>query len=496
MAGWGWPSSVGRRLAVLVILHALTTAGLLAIAIASLEQVRRDLALMERSVIAPTQALAVAKDSSARLEAASHAWALGREDDSLLTIRSDIENIQRILERYRNEWETAFNPGTDARRLRDEIARLEREDLLTGERIALERLERRVARISGLADRADEDDGATLRREVARESSGLRLDLQELLRVNVGFVSVANMMLDRDRRLMTLAMVVLGFLGIVTATLFGVHVHQTIAPRIQRLVRKVRRFKEAGVNERVQDSSRDEIAVLANALDAGFEAIVARDREREQFLAVAAHELKTPLTAIVGFTQVALENPLDSALHDRALDVIRRQADRVARLIDDVLWAAGARSGRLPFHPEPLDLAVVVRSVVAETQTLNPDRTVGLEASPATAPMLADRELLSHGLWALLRFGMAVSPNSPLRLTLDQGDGTWRLVLRSANAMMTAEDLERAFSPFGSLQYEDAGLRRGLGLFLCREVARLHSGSIRIHEGRQNELTLVMELPR
>ena len=71
-----------------------------------------------------------------------------------------------------------------------------------------------------------------------------------------------------------------GVLGLLGSLALGLQVHRAIAPRIRRLVREVRRFQQLGVHERLLEEGRDEIAVLANALDAGFAAIATQDRER------------------------------------------------------------------------------------------------------------------------------------------------------------------------------------------------------------------------
>src|SRR5262245_62504400 len=106
--------------------------------------------------------------------------------------------------------------------------------------------------------------------------------------------------------------------------MMGSLVRRTIAPRIRRLVDKVHRFRDLGVVDQIVDRGDDEIAVLGNALDTGFSAIAARDRERDQFMAVAAHELKTPITSIHGFASVLACHPADRTIADRAIDSISR----------------------------------------------------------------------------------------------------------------------------------------------------------------------------
>src|SRR5262249_60816974 len=146
--------------------------------------------------------------------------------------------------------------------------------------------------------------------------------------------------------------------------MMGLLVRRAIAPRIRRLVGKVHQFRDLGVIDKIVDTGDDEIAVLGNALDAGFSAISARDRERDQFLAVAAHELKTPITSIHGFAAVLAAHPHDHMVADRAIEIISRQSWRLSRLVEHLFLAMRMRAGEITFEPKPFDLsALVVRSV-------------------------------------------------------------------------------------------------------------------------------------
>ena len=174
----------------------------------------------------------------------------------------------------------------------------------------------------------------------------LRVRLRQLLLVNTAYVRVSLDEFQKDDARTRTGMLGVGISGILLALGLGVLVHRAIAPRIVNLVSSVRRFQQFGVHQPLLEQGHDEIAVLANALDAGFAAIAERSRERERFLAVVAHELKTPMTSIFGFTELALKHPENTALRSRALELVGRHSGRLRRLIDDLLLAASARGGR------------------------------------------------------------------------------------------------------------------------------------------------------
>jgi two-component system heavy metal sensor histidine kinase CusS len=291
-------------------------------------------------------------------------------------------------------------------------------------------------------------------------------------------------------------MLIAGLLGLMGALALGFRVHRGIAPRILRLVQKVQKFKDVGVHERVLEEGRDEIAILANALDAGFAAIAAQNRERERFLAIVAHELKTPMTTILGFTELALARPEDPEIRARALDLVRSHAGRLGRLIDDLLLAASTRSGALPFRPESIDPATLIEKVAPEVAMAMQKTPFNIDVRRSRR-LLADEHLLTQAIWSLLTYAAAVAETAePIRVCLEPAGARLRLEVKFDAPSIRAEDMERAFAPFALVQYEGgSGIRSAVGLFLCREIARVHGGTLLAMNVSDVQRMLVLDLP-
>jgi signal transduction histidine kinase len=266
-------------------------------------------------------------------------------------------------------------------------------------------------------------------------------------------------------------------------------------------VEKVRRFRDVGVHEPLGDWEGDELAVLAHALDVSFAAIAARDQERDRFLAVAAHELKTPLTTVKGYAQAALAHGADAALRERALVVIDRQASRLARLVQDLLWSARARGGQLSFQPAPLDLAVSAQHVIAEMELAADGHTFPLTVHGETC-VLGDACLVEQSLSSVVREALAMAPaRAPVPVTLDGCATSVRLTVEAWDVEASLGDVEKLMEPFAVLQFEgrphDATRGTGLGLYLAREIARLHAGALRIERrAGGSALLFVLEFRR
>jgi len=484
--------SVGKRLAALVGVQAVTAALLLGVAFAGYGRLVSDLGFMRRYVLAPIEGISEAMENAAQLKLAAEGAAKSPPDPALLQRWK--RDVGLFLQRYRAEWAVAENTSEDALRFRADLEKSNQGELVADERAAMHDVESSLERIDARlsASGTDGQNAASIEND-ARE---LRAALRKLLRVNVGFVEVENAAMERRSRQTYWWMAAVGLVGILGSLALGLHVRKAIAPRIQRLVREVQRFKELGVHQRVLEEGRDEIAILANALDAGFAAIAARDREREHFLAIVAHELKTPMTSILGFTELALARPESTHVRARALDLVRSHASRLGRLIDDLLLAASTRSGALPFRPQSVDPAALTQKVVAEVVMTMPKRHFDVDVSRGRH-LLADERLLTQAVWTLLTYAAAVAESGrTIVVRLEPAGAHLRLEVMFAAPAVAAEDMERAFAPFASVQYEGgSGIRSAVGLFLCREIARVHGGSLLATDRTQDERMLVLDLP-
>jgi signal transduction histidine kinase len=483
--------SVGRRLAALVGVQAATAAVLLGAAFAGYGRLASDLGFMRRFVLAPIDGISDAMENAAQLKLAAEAAPKSPPNPALM--QNWKRDVDLFLERYRTEWAVAENVSEDALRFQADLERSNHGSLVADERAAMHDAESSLERIDARLS-ASGTDGQIV--SIENDARDLRTALRQLLRVNVGFMEVENAAIERRSRQTYWRMSAVGLLGLFGSLALGLHVRRAIAPRIRRLVREVQRFKELGVHERLLEEGRDEIAILANALDAGFAAIAARDREREHFLAIVAHELKTPMTSILGFTELALARPENPQVRARALSIVRSHAGRLGRLIDDLLLAASTRSGALPFRPESVDLAALTHQVVAEVVATMPKRRFDVDVSRGRH-LLADEHLLTQAVWTLLTYAAAVAETGrTIHVRLEPAGTRLRLEVVFDAPAFPAEEMERAFAPFASVQYEGgSGIRSAVGLFLCREIARVHGGSLLAMNPTQDQRMLVLDLP-
>jgi len=468
--------SVGHRLSFLVAAEVLTALALVVLGFVSLQRLASSSQFLHRFVLVPIQAIDVALDDVGYLGKHPRDPA----DDQLIAGRLDA-----FARHYGSNIQIAGNAGPDAQRQRAQLQTVGRLDLIDEETHAVALLKQDTERVSA-ATRG----GAGV---TPNDLDALHADLRELLRINLEFVDAAEADITASAAHSRIALMLVGLCGVALAGALAWHVRRAIAPRVSLLVQKIKKFQEFGVHERTLIRGRDDIAVLANALDVGFAAIADRNRERERFLAVAAHELETPMASILGFVQSALENP---AQRERALHVVQRQTRRLGRLVEDLLWAASVRAGELEFHPVPLDLAEVTRRMAEEVEETMPSHRVSMHG-PRSVHMLADETLVTHALWSLLTYAGALSTSdAPIDLAVEPSAARVLVTCQIHGPSLPPEDQMRIFDPFATIQYEvDARPRTTMGLFLCREIARVHGGSLRVSDRAGIGPALTLDLP-
>jgi PAS domain S-box-containing protein len=221
-------------------------------------------------------------------------------------------------------------------------------------------------------------------------------------------------------------------------------------------------------------------------------------RLRDEFLALASHELKTPLTVL----QIQLDS-LNS--HPRGADPkletklerAARSTDRLARLVGSLLDVSRIATGKFPLDVKPFDLGDVVGRVV---DGLRPAATAaGCELSLTTAGPL-------DGVWDQLRteqivtnlLGNAIkyAPGAPIEMALQGADDTVTITVRDHGSGIPAGEHERIFGRFERADSIGHHGGMGLGLYLVREIADAHGGSVSARDADGGGALLEVRLPR
>ncbi len=226
-------------------------------------------------------------------------------------------------------------------------------------------------------------------------------------------------------------------------------------------------------------------------------------RAKDQLLSIAAHELRTPLTALLGFIdlihlQFARED-LDLGLVRRRMATIRREARRLAALVEELLGLAQLEAGEMQLRPVEVDLAQLLGRVVERlTATIaNADR-IRIDKAPPGVACYWDDGRVDQILTNLIDNALKYSPpGSPVDITVDAGPDEIQITVHDHGSGLSDEQIARLFRPFArvvSSEWHAGGL--GLGLYVSRSLAERHGGRLWIESAPGAGATAHLALPR
>jgi signal transduction histidine kinase len=219
---------------------------------------------------------------------------------------------------------------------------------------------------------------------------------------------------------------------------------------------------------------------------------------REQLIGIVGHDLRTPLTSVVAGAEILLKRGMLSEADTKVTARIARSADRMTKIISQLLDFTRARlGGGISVERRATDLAGICAEVIAEVQMAHPDRALIFKADDDT-----------RGVWDRQRLAQVVSNLIGNAIQYGKPDGTIdvrvgdcgedvSLAVHNQGPPIPAELLPSIFDPFrrgGVYAKQNDGL--GLGLFIVREMVRAHHGEIAAHSTEGEGTTFSVRLPR
>jgi signal transduction histidine kinase/CheY-like chemotaxis protein len=245
----------------------------------------------------------------------------------------------------------------------------------------------------------------------------------------------------------------------------------------------------------------DKVAERTAALQAANLELARSSQAKSEFLARMSHDLRQPLNAIVGFTDLLLmaEGEPLSAKQRRHLGHVATASRQLLGLINDLLDLGRVESGRMEIHPEPCDVAALLEETLAlfRTQTQNGRVSLVLEIASPISRLLADRVRVQQVLHNLLSNAFKFTPEGGLiTVTAKQVGLQLEVAVRDTGVGIPLADQQRIFEA-----YEQAGPKEGqqkgvgLGLAIAKRLVELHGGRIWVESAPGHGSTFTFRLP-
>ncbi len=222
------------------------------------------------------------------------------------------------------------------------------------------------------------------------------------------------------------------------------------------------------------------------------------ERQRDDFLITTSHELRTPITSIVGYAGLLSDGAELSDLERGWVQVIARNAERLSELVEDLLTFSRLSGGAAQVHPERVRTDELFSEVAANLQVVSERKRIAVRMAPGDHVVFAARHDASRMLSNLLVNACKFTPEGGrIDLTAHQEGDAVRMVVADSGPGMRDEEIEHAFERF----YRAPSAERdnvegtGLGLAIVSELARRNSGSVRLRAGDSGGLTAELLLP-
>jgi signal transduction histidine kinase len=224
------------------------------------------------------------------------------------------------------------------------------------------------------------------------------------------------------------------------------------------------------------------------------------DRLKSDFIATVTHELKTPLTSLLGYATILRKraHELPAEQRDEFFGIMMRQGDRILRLIEEMLQSSRLEAGGTKLRRDPLNLSAIVKELevelasMAKTHTLTfdvPDRELGLYGDPIA---------LEHIITNLIDNAIKYSPpETEIRLGVTEQDSEVHITIADHGQGIDPEDLPHIFERFR--QANGQGRTRasvGLGLYIVRSLVNAHGGRVWAESKLGEGTTFTIALPR
>ncbi len=257
-----------------------------------------------------------------------------------------------------------------------------------------------------------------------------------------------------------------------------------------------------------RDTTRTLVAQVAPVVAAGRGAVLVMhditelrkaDLIRRDFVANVSHELRTPLTAIKGYAEALLDDPEDADARERFLEIIHRQAERMERLVKDLLRLARLEAGQETVEVAPCDMIALVRGIAADFEPIATakQQTIGCTVSPDAAMLETDAAKLHDIIRNLVENAVNYTPEGgAIDISATVVAERFQLSVADTGHGIAPDDLGRVFERFYRVDKSRARPGgTGLGLSIVKHLVQVLGGEVFVENQTAGGALFTISLP-
>jgi signal transduction histidine kinase len=282
-----------------------------------------------------------------------------------------------------------------------------------------------------------------------------------------------------------------GLVAFVLSALLALFISRSVAAPLRRVASTAEAIARGETNARVPVSGPTEVRALAQSFNTMADQVETTQQSQRDLVANVSHDLKTPLTSIQGFSQALLDGTAstpEAATH--AIHVIHEEAERMRRLVDELLILARIDAGQSEMAREPVDLCPLLRGCIEKLTPQAQTVGVALELNvPNQLIITGDVDRLAQVFTNLLDNAIAHTPAQgkvmlaarqvEAATAKDRSGRAVEVTVTDTGKGIPAKELSRIFERFYQVnKSRRRGRGSGLGLAIAKEIVEAHSGTI------------------
>ena len=291
-------------------------------------------------------------------------------------------------------------------------------------------------------------------------------------------------------------------IGAVIALVLGIFLSRTLTRPIRELTEATHAVSEGNLSQQVPVRSSDELGELAQAFNKMSSELSRSINARKQMTADIAHELRTPLSLILGHAEAVHDGVLPPTREN--FEIIREEATRLEHLVNDLRILSLADAGELSIHPQTVEPQRLLQDLATTYQYQAQRKNIHLDVD-ITSPLSGievDSGRMTQVLTNILDNALRHTPEGgTIVLSAREVNGQMELAIQDSGPGLKQEDLERIFDRFyrtdASRQREDAfSGGSGLGLAIAKSIVQAHGGQMSAVSEAGKGLKVVISLPK
>lgn len=258
-------------------------------------------------------------------------------------------------------------------------------------------------------------------------------------------------------------------------------IQRYISKRLLMLVDTMKKVNKTGdySTPLVDDKGKDEIATLINAFNRLMAQIKENVKKKDEFIGIASHELKTPLTTVKGYIEMLKlmedENPKKQFVESAFKNVLKLE-----ELVKDLLDVSKIESGQLQLEMEEFDISLLADEAIASAQMISATHKILREDGIKKEIVCGDRKKIEQVLTNLLSNAVKYSPGEKeVIVNLQKNEKEVIIKIRDFGIGIPEDEHQFIFDRFYRAKGSSVHISGfGLGLYICRDIIRRHSGKI------------------